>query len=118
MYAVDNRLAHMDQASFLGLRALGYGALVQVYWIYDRPVNVDGLRRYHRSLGFGLLGRRVERSPLPFARDRWVVSRGPEDVDIADTPRPRAEISAWLLERACLSLDPGTDPAGTLEYFR
>jgi len=111
VYVVDNRLAHMDQASFLGLRALGYGALVQVYWIYDRPVNVDGLRRYHRSLGFGLLGRRVERSPLPFARDRWVVSRGPEDVDIADTPRPRAEISAWLLERACLSLDPEYGPS-------
>jgi len=34
----------MDQASFLGLRALGYGTLVQFNWIYNRPVNVDGLR--------------------------------------------------------------------------
>ena len=108
---MDNRLAHTDQASFLGLRALAYGALVQFNWIYNRPVNIEGLRRFHRNLGYGLLGRRVERSPLPFARDRWVVSRGPEDLDIADAPRPRAEVSAWLLERACLPLDPEYGPS-------
>jgi len=111
VYAVDNRLAHMDQVSFLGVQALGYGALVQFEWIYNRPVNIEGLRRFHRNLGYGLLGRRVERSPLPFARDRWVVYRGPEDVDIAETPRPRAEVSAWLLERACLPLDPEHGPS-------
>jgi hypothetical protein len=111
VYAVDNRLAHMDQVSFLGLRALGYGALVQFNWIYNRPVNIEGLRRFHRNLGYGLLGRRVERSPLPFARDRWVFSRGPEDVDVAETPRPRADLSAWLLERACVPIDPELGPS-------
>jgi hypothetical protein len=100
----------MDQASFLGLRALGYGALVQFSWIYNRPVDVDGLRRFHRYLGYGLLGRRVERSPLPFARDRWVFSRGPEDLEIAETPRPRADLNAWTYERACLPLDPEYGP--------
>ena len=101
----------MDQASFLGLRALGYGALVQFSWIYNRPVNVDGLRRFHRYLGYGLLGRRVERSPLPFARDRWVFSRGPEDLEIAETPRPRADLNAWTYGRACLPLDPEYGPS-------
>jgi hypothetical protein len=101
----------MDQASFLGLRALGYGALVQFSWIYNRPVNVDGLRRFHRYLGYGLLGRRVERSPLPFARDRWVFSRGPGDLEIAETPRPRADLNAWTYERACLPLDPEYGPS-------
>ncbi len=100
----------MDQASFLGLRALGYGALVQFNWIYNRPVNIDGLRRFHRSLGYGLLGRRVERSPIAFARDRWVVYRGPADIDIAETPRPRTDLSAWTYERACLPLDPEYGP--------
>lgn len=107
---MDNRLAHMDQASFLALRALGQGALVQSNWIYNRPVNVDGLRRFHRGLGYGLLGRRIERSPLPFARDRWVAYRGPEDIEIAEMPRPRADLSAWLYERACLPLDPEYGP--------
>lgn len=101
----------MDQASFLGLRALGYGALAQYYWIYNRPVNMDGLRRFHRNLGYGLLGRRVERSPLPFARDRWVVYRGPKDIDVAERPRPRAEVHAWTYERACLPLDPEYGPS-------
>src|SRR6516162_11486018 len=55
VYAVDNQLAHMDQVSFLGVRALGYGALVQFEWIYNRPVNIEGLRRFHRNLGYGLL---------------------------------------------------------------
>lgn len=100
----------MDQASFLGLRALGYGAHVQFNWVYNRPANIDGLRRFHRNLGYGLLGRLVEPSPLPFARDRWVVSRGPEDIDIAETPRPRADLNAWLHERACLPLDPEYGP--------
>lgn len=101
----------MDQASFLGLRALGYGAIVQFSWIYNRPVNIDGLRRFHRNLGYGLLGRRVEPSPLPFARDRWVVSRGPEDIDIAESPCSRADLSAWLYGRACLPLDPEYGPS-------
>ena len=107
---MDNRLAHMDQVSFLALRALGHGALVQFNWIYNRPVNVDGLRRFHRALGYGLLGRRVERSPLPFARDRWVADRGPQDIEIAETPRPRVDLGAWLFERACLPLDPECGP--------
>ncbi|MGH3265233.1 MAG: hypothetical protein ACRDNS_24930, partial [Trebonia sp.] len=107
---MDNRLAHMDQASFLGLRALGYGALVQFVWIYNRPANLDGLRRFHRNLGYGLLGRLVEPSPLPFARDRWVVSRGPDDIEIAQTPLPRAGLSGWLYHRACLPLDPQHGP--------
>ncbi|MCV7377282.1 hypothetical protein BST11_23165 [Mycobacterium alsense] len=101
----------MDQASYLGLRALGYGALVQFIWIYNRPVDLDGLRRFHRNLGYGLLGRLVEPSPLPFARDRWVVSRGPADIDVAQTPRPRATLNAWLYERACLPLDPEYGPS-------
>ena len=101
----------MDQVSFLGLRALGYGALAQFNWTYNRPVNMEGLRRFHRNLGYGLLGRRVERSPLPFARDRWVVSRGPEDVDVAETPRPRADLTAWFFERACLPIDPEHGPS-------
>jgi hypothetical protein len=111
---VDNRLAHMDQASFLGLRTLGYGTLAQVTWIYNRPVDIDGLRRFHRNLGYGLLGRQIERSPLPFARDRWVLWHGPEhqnDLEIAGTPRPRADLNAWAYERARLPIDPELGPS-------
>lgn len=108
--SVDNRLAHMDQVSFLGLRTLGYGTLAQVMWIYNRSVDLDGLRRFQRNLGDGLLGRRIERSPLPFARDRWVSCRGPADLHVAETPRPRAAVNAWAYERACLPVDPEFGP--------
>ncbi len=113
-HIVDNRLAHMDQVSFLGVRALGYGTLAQVVWLYDRPVDLNALRRFHHNLGHGLLGRRIERSPLPFARDRWVVSPGPE-LQIAGTPRPRAEVNAWAYERACRPIDPEFGPGWHLD---
>jgi mycoketide-CoA synthase len=106
---IDNGLAHVDQASFLMLRAV-HGALIQVIWIYDRAVNVDGLRRFQRNLGYGLLGRKIERSPLPFARDRWVKAAASEDIDIAATPRLRAGVSAWTDERARLPIDPEWGP--------
>ena len=69
-----------------------------------------GLRRFHRNLGCGLLGRRIERSPLPFARDRWVKAAASEDIDIAATPRRRADVSAWADERARLPIDPEWGP--------
>ncbi len=106
---LDNRLDYLDQAGFLALRAV-HGALMQVTWVYDRAVNLDGLRQFHRNLGRGFLGRRIERSPLPFARDRWVWSPGSADIDMVATPRPRAEVNAWADERARLAVDPEWGP--------
>jgi acyl transferase domain-containing protein/acyl-CoA synthetase (AMP-forming)/AMP-acid ligase II/acyl carrier protein/NADP-dependent 3-hydroxy acid dehydrogenase YdfG len=106
---VDNRLAHLDQAGFLALRAV-HGALIQITWIYDRAVNVEGLRRFHRNLGYGLLGRRIETSPLWFARDRWVLAPAAEDIDFSATPRRRADVNAWIDERARLPIDPEWGP--------
>ena len=107
--SVDNRLEYLDQAAFLALRAV-HGALIQVTWIYDRAVDLDGLRRFHRNLGRGLLGRRIERSPLPFARDHWVQSPEPGEIDFAATPRRRGEVSAWADERVRLPIDPEWGP--------
>ncbi len=107
---VDNTLAYIDQASFLGLRALGRGPLIQFTWVYDRPVDVEGLRRFHRNLGHGLLGRRVERSPLPFGRHRWVAFTGPVDLDIAADDRPRQDVWTWADERAAMPIDPEFGP--------
>ncbi|BCZ23713.1 hypothetical protein MYSE111917_08355 [Mycobacterium senriense] len=103
------RLALLDQAAFLRLRATGQGSTVQSTWIYDRDVNIDELRAFNDNLGAGLLGRRIERSPLPFGRHRWVLdSRSP---DIAwEPPRPRDEIGAWLERRARVDVDPEHGP--------
>ncbi|KUI27920.1 hypothetical protein AU194_07805 [Mycobacterium sp. GA-2829] len=107
---VDNTLAYIDQASFLGLRALGRGPLIQFTWVYERSVDLEGLRRFHRNLGHGLLGRRVERSPLPFGRHRWVADTGPADLDVAAADRPRHDVWTWADERADMPIDPEHGP--------
>ncbi|AKK27424.1 hypothetical protein [Mycobacterium sp. EPa45] len=107
---MDSTLAYIDQGSFLGLRALGRGPLAQYSWVYEHPVDLEALRRFHRNLGHGLLGRRIERSPLPFGRDHWVTWRGPADLDVAATPRPRADVIDWLDEQIRVPIDPESGP--------
>ena len=111
MAVVDNTIDYMDQASFLGLRALGHAPVIQWTWIYDREVDLDGLRRFHHNLGRGLLGRRIERSVLPFGRHRWITCRGPADIAIAPAARSRSDVQAWLDEQAALPVDPEYGPS-------
>ncbi|MDV3136831.1 hypothetical protein [Mycobacterium sp. 29Ha] len=103
---LDNRLALLDHAFFAAQRATGQEQVMQVVWVYEHPINFDGLRRFHRNLSRGLLGRRIERSPLPFGRHRWVAYRGDEDFDVAEYARPRTELSDWADERSQLPTDP------------
>ncbi len=85
--------------------------LIQFTWIYDRAIDLDRLRRFHANLGFGLLGRRIERSALPFGRDRWVTASGPPDVQIAARNRPRGDVWTWADERLRLPVDPQQGPS-------
>lgn len=107
----DNRLSFADQVMFLSLRATGQEPVAQAVWLYERAIDFDGLKSFHRNFGHGLMGRRIERSPLPFGRHRWVVSEGPpSNIDIAEHARPRAELSDWADERAQLPIDPEWGP--------
>lgn len=106
----DDLLAFVDQALFAGQRATGPKEVVQCVWVYEHAIDFDGLRRFNHNLGYGLLGRRIERSPLPFARHRWVSDRGLSDVDIAECARPRAELSDWADERSQLPTDSEWGP--------
>jgi hypothetical protein len=107
---LDTRLALGDQAVFAQHHAIGRNLVIQCVWLYDHAVDLDGLRRFHHYLGYGLLGRRIERSPLPFARHQWVVDRGPSDIDVAEHARPRPELSDWADERSQLPIDPERGP--------
>lgn len=108
--AQDNQLSPVDQAMFCTLRAMDRDAVVQCVWLYEHPINLEGLRRFHHNLGYGLLGRRIERSPIPFARDRWVRDRWPAALDIDECARPRAELGDWIDNRARLRVDPERGP--------
>jgi len=107
---MDNGIDLMDQAAFLELRATDQSTLIQFTWIYDRAIDVVGIRRFRDYLGRGLLARRIECSPLPFARDRWVVCPQPSTLDIATKSRARAEVGQWADERAQVSIDPERGP--------
>ncbi|MFV9635286.1 hypothetical protein [Mycobacterium neumannii] len=107
---LDNRLAWVDEALFAGHRAAGLNLAMQCMWLHEHGIDFDGLNRFHHNLRHGLMGRRIERSPLPFARHRWVTDRGPSTIDVAESPRPRAELSDWADERSQLPVDAENGP--------
>lgn len=104
------RLSLLDQAAFLRLRATGHGSAVQCTWLYDRNVNTDQLHAFVANLGGGLLGRRIERSPLPFGRHRWVLDSRPPEI-VFEPRSARSEVGAWVERRAHLPVDPEHGPA-------
>ncbi|MCV7411431.1 hypothetical protein AWC05_09115 [Mycobacterium florentinum] len=97
---MSNVLDLADQTLFLGERSTATTSVLQCIWVYDRAIDVDGLRRFHRHLSRGRLSRRIERSPLPFGRHRWVSPSDRPSLEIAATPRPRDEIDSWLQTQA------------------
>ncbi|MCV7428652.1 hypothetical protein [Mycobacterium montefiorense] len=97
---MSNVLDLADQTLFLGERATATTSVLQCIWVYEHAIDIDGLREFHRHLGRGRLSRRIERSPLPFGRHRWVSPSDRPSLEIAATPRPRAAIDAWLDRQA------------------
>jgi hypothetical protein len=107
---MSNVLDPYDQTYFSFGRAAGVTNLLQCVWVYDRGIDVDGVRGFHHQLQQGLLARRIERSALPFGRDRWVSPAGAPDLEVGATPRPRDDFNAWLDEQANIPLDPEHGP--------
>jgi hypothetical protein len=107
---MSNVLDLVDHTFFRVERATGMTSLIQCVWVYDRAVDIDGLRRFHGHLQRGRLSRRIERSPLPFGRHRWVSPSDQPDLEIVEQPWPREEFDAWLDEQANTPLDAEHGP--------
>src|SRR6185295_6959499 len=107
---MSNVVDLIDQTFFDFERASGAHRVGQVVWVYNRSVDIDGLRRFHHHLQQGRLARRVERSPLPFGRHRWVSPGVQPELEIVATPRPREEFDVWLKEQASIPLDVERGP--------
>jgi diacylglycerol O-acyltransferase / wax synthase len=106
-----NTIAYVDQALFLSMRANGTEHAIQCTWIYDRPVDMDGLSRLNDNLAHGLLGRRIERSVLPFGRHHWVAAHTSPAIDVAATPGTPADLPGWLDTRAEIPTDAEFGPS-------
>ncbi|MHA3022099.1 hypothetical protein ACXPWS_17830 [Mycobacterium sp. BMJ-28] len=108
---MDNRLALFDEGMVRSLNATGRMQAIQCVWVYERPIDMEGVRRFHRNFGYGMAGRRIERSPLPFARYRWVSTPGPASpLEIADTPIPREKLNDWIDFRSQIHVDAEEGP--------
>ncbi len=113
----DNRLAVTDHGLFTQHSAIGRSLVIQCGWIYEHPIDLEGVRRFHHNVSRGFLGRRIERSPLPFARHHWVLDWTPSDIDFCESGRPRAELSDWFDERAQLPIDAEHGPGWRLSVI-
>lgn len=107
---MSNVVDLLDQTFFAAERATGTFNVLQCVWVYDREVDIDRLRQFHHHLQRGRLGRRIECSPLPFGRHRWVSSNGPTDLEIVAVPRPREGFDTWVNEQASAPLDAERGP--------
>jgi hypothetical protein len=100
----------VDQTFFRVERAAAVTNVIHCVWVYNRPIDVAGLRQFHRHLQRGRLSRRIERSPLPFGRHRWVSPSDQSDLEIVETPCAREEFDTWLDEQANTPLDAEHGP--------
>ncbi|MCT7657369.1 hypothetical protein [Mycobacterium deserti] len=100
----------MDQASYLWVRASGHVHCVQATWVYRRDIDHGGLRRMHENLAHGLLGRRVEPSPLPGGRHRWVAWHDLPRLDVCPSAWDPSVVADWFDERAHTPVDPEFGP--------
>ena len=108
----EHRLAFLDQTALELLRTTGRNQLIQSVWIYEHPVDLERLKRFHHNLYASLASRLIERSPLPFGRPRWVRSADePPPIQHGAGSRPRSELMAWADELGTLPIDPERGPA-------
>lgn len=111
MSDTDHRLEPLDHAALKVLRATGRAQLMQAVWVYDRPVDRQGLARFHRNFCDSIGNRLVAASPVPFARPRWVRPAGPPPEIRVGQPRPRTEMLDWADGLGRLPIDPEHGPA-------
>lgn len=108
---MDNRLALFDEGMVRSLNATGRMQTIQCVWVYERPIDMAGVRRFHRNFGYGMAGRRIERSPLPFGRYRWVATPGPASpLEVNETPIPREDLNDWIDFRSQIHVDAEEGP--------
>jgi hypothetical protein len=107
---MSNVLDLFDQTYFSFERATGVTCVLQCVWVYNHAIDIDGLRRFHHHLQRGRLSRRIERSPLPFGRHRWVAPSGQSVLEIVEMSCAREEFDAWLGEQANTPLDAEHGP--------
>jgi diacylglycerol O-acyltransferase / wax synthase len=111
---MDNVLSYIDQASFMGFRALGRGPVIEWTWVHSHPVHADAVHDFNHRLAQGLLGRLVQRSSLPGGRHRWVANRVAAPVTAASETIRVEQLPQWRSSLVDLAVDPEHGPGWRL----
>jgi len=113
-FNASNVLGYLDQAFFTSLRALGRQPICYFLWHYQHPLDEAAVNRFNQRLAQGLLGRLLQRSPLPWGRHRWVANPVPATVTWYQDPVPVESLPAWRNSLVQLPLDPEHGPGWRL----
>lgn len=113
MTGQDHYVSYTDHALLLMLRGASHDAVMQVLWLYPEAADARGLSRFHRRLTRGPLGRRIESSPLPFGRPRWVAGE-PAPLVMDPAAIGIRSLYEWADRQVDLPLDPEHGPAWRL----
>lgn len=111
--ADEHRLTFLDESALELQLVTGRAPLIQIIWVYEHPVDIAGLQRFHRNFFASLAGRVIERSPLPFGRARWARPQRPAPAihGLTAPARPRAEMLDWADGLRTLPIDPLRGPS-------
>lgn len=107
------RLSVIDGIFLRTHQGMGTPIALQGLWRTADPVDPARLDRLHNALRVGPLGRRVIRSGVPGARDRWQPSVRSHPLDMVPAPLPADRILPWADERGA-DLDPRHGPGWRL----
>lgn len=108
-------LPFVDQAMYLAHAYGGQQAVIQLLWLYRRPVDYAALTRFRNNLANGRLARLIQPAFLPFGRHSWVGAPLPSSSlePTAETLAP-AFLQTWADSQVDLPMDPVHGPAWTL----
>jgi hypothetical protein len=96
-------------------RVLHAPVTTQTVWRFPKPLETQALARFHRGLSRGPLQRRIRRTWVPGARDRWVPHDAVMPLRADPTLAPDA-VLAWVAAHAATPLDLERGPVWSLAY--
>lgn len=94
--AKTDRVTGADESYLLAEDLFGLGAPIQFLWVFDRDPGEPALRTLRDELASGPLNRRVRRTWLPMARDRWIRSEEIGELALATAPIADDDIGEWM----------------------
>jgi hypothetical protein len=96
LLAGSDRVTGPDESYFLAERLFGLSAPIQFLWVFDTDPGADAVVRLRDQLSSGPLNRKVLRTRVPGARDRWVRVEDRPEVVVDPVPIADNCVASWL----------------------